>query len=259
MRGTVTIIDKGNMRVHSYTAPDESINVTTQLIETPSRLIAVDGQVTVADADEVVEYAKGLGKPLDRIIVTHAHPDHYQGAGRFNAPIHALEVVRDQVVARGDLLDLNGIPIPAADVTPTGLITPGTEVIDGVPFVFEAISGGETTYQLLIRLPEHGVLVAQDLVYHQVHVFVGNNDIARWQAILEELAGPAYDTVLPGHGLPAGPSVFEEMAEYLQAARELLGDDGQAYKQAIIERFPAYKIPFVIDIGNYYLFGTRPA
>ena len=196
------LIDKGNVRVHSYTAPAESLNVTTQLIETPSRLIAVDGQVNVADADEVIEYAKGLGKPLDRIIITHAHPDHFQGAARFNAPIHALEVVRDQMAARGDLQDLNGVPIPAAEVAPTDLITPGTEVIDGVPFVFEAVSGGETTDQLLIRLPEHGVLVAQDLVYHHTHSFVGNNDIARWQIILEQLVDPAYDTILPGHGCP---------------------------------------------------------
>ncbi|NEB04176.1 MBL fold metallo-hydrolase [Streptomyces sp. SID13726] len=256
MRGTVTIIDKGNVRVHSYMAPDTALNVTTQLIETPSRLIAVDGQVTVADADEVVEYANGLGKPLDRLIITHAHPDHYQGAHRFNAPIHALAVTRDEMAARGDLKDPTGIPVPAAETAPTDLITPGTEVIDGVPFVFEAVSGGETTDQLLIRLPEHGVLVAQDLIYHHTHVFVGNNDIARWQDILQELVDPAYDTVLPGHGLPAGQAVFAEMAEYLEAARELLGDDGEAYKQAIIERFPSYGSPFVIDIGNYYLFGT---
>ena len=59
MNGSVTIIDKGNVRVHSYMAPEASLNVTTQLIETPGRLIAVDGQVNVADADEVVEYAKG--------------------------------------------------------------------------------------------------------------------------------------------------------------------------------------------------------
>ena len=259
MKGTITIIDKGDVRVHSYMAPDASINVTTQLIETPSRLIAVDGQINVADADEVVEYAQGLGKPLDRLIITHEHPDHFQGAARFNAPIHALPVVRDQMAARGDLKDLNGVPILAAEVAPTVLVIPGTEVIDGVPFVFEAVSGGETADQLLIRLPEHGVLVAQDLVYHQTHVFVGHNDIDRWQVILRDLADPAYDTILPGHGLPAGQAVLAEMAEYLQAARELLGDDGQAYKQAIIERFPTYRIPFIIDIGNYYLFGTRPA
>ncbi|MFI6934101.1 hypothetical protein [Streptomyces sp. NPDC050287] len=30
--------------------------------------------MAVADADAVVEHAKGLGKPLDRIIITHADP-----------------------------------------------------------------------------------------------------------------------------------------------------------------------------------------
>jgi hypothetical protein len=35
-----------------------------------------------------------------------------------------------------------------------------------------------------------------------------------------------------------------------------LGDDGQAYKQAIIGRFPTYAAPLVIDISNFYLFGT---
>ncbi|MEU6201210.1 MBL fold metallo-hydrolase [Streptomyces sp. NPDC047061] len=259
MKGTITVIEKGTLRVHSYMAPEAGINVTTQLIETPSRLIAVDGQVNVADADEVAEYAKGLGKPLDRLIITHEHPDHFQGAARFNAPIHALPAVRDQMAARGDLRDLNGVPVLAAEVAPTVLITPGTEVIDGVPFVFEAVSGGETADQLLIRLPEHGVMVAQDLVYHQTHVFVGHNDIDRWQVILQDLADPAYETILPGHGLPAGQGVLTEMAEYLQVARELLGDDGQAYKEAMIKRFPTHRIPFIIDIGNYYLFGTRPA
>jgi len=31
-------------------------------------------------ADEAIAYAQGLGKPLDRLIITHAHPDHYNGA-----------------------------------------------------------------------------------------------------------------------------------------------------------------------------------
>jgi hypothetical protein len=48
------------------------------------------------------------------------------------------------------------------------------------------------------------------------------------------------------------------MQEYLEVASELLGDDGDAYKRAIIERFPDRRAPFVIDISNYYLFGTIP-
>src|SRR5204863_448475 len=86
--------------------------------------------------------------------------------------------------AQGDGQDPTGAVIPAADVTPTVEITPGTEVIDGVPFVFEAVAGGEAADELVIKLPEQGVLVAQDLVCHATHLFLGNNDIAgrpRWQ------------------------------------------------------------------------------
>jgi hypothetical protein len=38
----------------------------------------------------------------------------------------------------------------------------------------------------------------------------------------------------------------------------LLGDDGEAYKKAIVERYryPSYSGAFLIDIANRYLFGT---
>ncbi|MGW3570513.1 MBL fold metallo-hydrolase [Streptomyces sp. NPDC000941] len=260
MDGTVTVIDKGAVRIHSYMAPDDSLNVTTQLIESPARVIAVDAQYSLAYADEVVPYVKGLSKPLDRLIVSHAHPDHFNGAARFGAPVHALAAVRDQIAAQADGQDPTGAVIPSVDITPTAEIVPGTEVIDGIPFVFEAHHGGEAADQLVIKLPEQGVLVAQDLVYHAMHLFLGNNDITGWAKAVDDLAAqPAYDTVFCGHGLPAGPEVFDEMRRYLADAGELLGDDGEAYKQAIVARYPAWGGTVLIDIGNQYLFGAPPA
>ncbi|MGW3291719.1 MBL fold metallo-hydrolase [Streptomyces sp. NPDC001002] len=260
MNGTVTVIDKGAVRVHSYMAPDDSLNVTTQLIETPGRIVAVDAQYALRYADEVVAYAKGLGKPIDRLIVTHAHPDHFHGAARFEAPVHALAAVRDQIAAQGDAQDPTGTLIPVTDVTPTVEISPGVEVIDGVPFVFEAVAGGEAADELVIRLPEQSVLVAQDLVYHATHLFLGNNDIAGWQKAVDALAADtSYDTILAGHGLPATPGVYTELRGYLAAAGELLGDDGEAYKKTILERYPSYGGQFLIDIGNQYLFGAHGA
>ncbi|MEV3869694.1 MBL fold metallo-hydrolase [Streptomyces sp. NPDC049906] len=255
----MTIIDRQPIRVHSYMAPDDSLNVTTHLIETPHRLIAVDAQFALQYAQEVVAYAGTLGKPLDRVVISHAHPDHFQGAGRFGAPVHALAAVRDGIVAQGDGRDPSGTVIPVADITPTRIIEPGAEVIDGVRLEFAALSGGEATDELVVRLPEQGVLIAHDLVFHRTHLFVGNNDLAGWRAALDALAAePGYDTVLPGHGLPAGREVFTEMVQYLADARELLGDDGEAYKKAILERYPDWRAPALIDIGNQYLFGPLP-
>lgn len=245
MQGTITVIDQGAVRIHSYTAPASSFNVTTQLIETPLRLIAVDGQYVRAAADEVVAYAATIGKPLDRLIITHAHPDHFNGAGRFGVPVHALPVVRDQIAAQDS----------SVAVVPTVEITPGTEVVDGVPLRFDALSGGEAADELVIELPGHGVLVAGDLVYNRTHLFLGHNDITGWIAAVGKLAARGCDTILPGHGLPATPVVFDEMAAYLREARRLLGNDGEAYKRAITAWFPGWGSELLIDIGNSYLFG----
>ena len=36
MNGTITVIDAGPVRVHSYMAPDDSLNVTTQRSTSPT-------------------------------------------------------------------------------------------------------------------------------------------------------------------------------------------------------------------------------
>lgn len=163
--------------------------------------------------------------------------------------------MREQIVARGDSQLPTGQVIPVTDFTPAVELTPGTEVIDGVPFVFEAVSGGEAADELLIKLPAQGVLVAQDLVYNDVHLYLGNNDVIGWQQAVDALAAESgYDTILAGHGLPTGPEVYEEVHRYLADARELLGEDGEAYKKAIVDRYPSHVGTFIIDIANRSLF-----
>jgi hypothetical protein len=125
----------------------------------------------------------------------------------------ATRVKGPQIAARPDGQDPTGAPYAIAQMTPTVEIAAGTESIDGVAFVFEAHSGGEAADELVIRLPEHGVLIAQDLLYNRLHLFLGDHDIAGWQ---------------------------REIADCLAAAGELLGEDGEAYKKAIVDRYPGY-------------------
>lgn len=212
MHGTLTVIDKGPVRIHSYAAPEDGLDVNTQLIETPSRIIAVDAQFVLAYADEVVAYARQLGKPLDRLVVSHAHPDHYQGAARFGVPMHALPETTAEIVAVGAKTDLpTGTLIPLADMTPTVEITPGTEVIDGIPFVFEKVTGGEIHTTLVIKLPEQGVLVAQDVVYNHTHLWFLDKDFDGWQANIDRFAAersttPSCPATASRPPLPSGPN-----------------------------------------------------
>jgi len=76
--GVVTIADFGEVKIHSYQSPDLTGCVTTHVIETPERLVFVDGQRSVIYGQEVRDYAERTGKPVDRMIVSHLHPDWRQ-------------------------------------------------------------------------------------------------------------------------------------------------------------------------------------
>ncbi|GAB2835278.1 MBL fold metallo-hydrolase [Actinocorallia aurea] len=249
MKGKVTVISKGPVTVHSYQAPTDGLEVTTQLIETPQRIIAVDGQYKLEYADEVVEYAKGLGKPIDRLIISHAHPDHFLGAARFDAPICALPETRAAIAAMSDLKDPSGRQVRIDDVVPTESLVTGTDLIDGIPISFEHLHGGEIADSLLIALPEHRILIAQ-VVSNKVHLWVADRDFAGWKAYIEKLVNRRYDTILPGHGEPTDRSVWAEMYDYLDVAGDYADSDGPTYKAKMTERFPDYSGVEIIDIAN---------
>lgn len=54
LNGTVTVLDQGTVRIHSYMSPADTFHTTTQLIETPARIIAIDAQLIPSYADEAV-------------------------------------------------------------------------------------------------------------------------------------------------------------------------------------------------------------
>jgi len=54
----------------------------------------------------------------------------------------------------------------------------------------------------MIGLPDHRVLVTQDLVYNAVHVFIGEQAFDEWAEALERYRALPYNRILPGHGSP---------------------------------------------------------
>ena len=60
-------------------------------VETHHGIIAVDATLTVSDARALREQAEPLGKPLLAVLLTHGHPDHYNGVG-----LSETEAIRGQ-------------------------------------------------------------------------------------------------------------------------------------------------------------------
>jgi len=92
-----------NFSIHSYTAPEKGYHVNSHIIETKNNLVIIDTQFLVKSAEEVFQFAKSLNKKIARVIVTHAHPDHWFGNSIFaNCDIYRKRAVKAPCFSYGD-------------------------------------------------------------------------------------------------------------------------------------------------------------
>src|SRR5712675_443964 len=173
--GSILVSQFGPVKIHSYLSPADGLQVNTQMIEGPNAIVIFDGQLLLPYAGEVASYVQTIGKPVDRIILSHAHTDHWGGlqvlTERFpDVRVFALDGVADQIRANGparlDRLRRNYGDKAAAKVTvPTATITEGLQRIDGITYDFKRFVDAESDLQLAALLPEQKVLMAFDLVF----------------------------------------------------------------------------------------------
>src|SRR6201987_5851057 len=77
--GAILVSQFGGVKIHSYLSPLDGFHVNTQMIEGPTAVVIFNGQLLLPYADEVASYVRTLGKPVDRVILSHAHTDHWAG------------------------------------------------------------------------------------------------------------------------------------------------------------------------------------
>jgi glyoxylase-like metal-dependent hydrolase (beta-lactamase superfamily II) len=247
--------------IHTFTAPEDGWLVTSHIIELDSQLLVVDAQYTLPYAREVARYASVLRKPLTALYVTHYHPDHLLGAAAFDAPLYALPSVGDKIEKVGDRVareehEKMGDLIPNVARRADRLIRRGEEIIDGVRIQFRRVRSAETEDALVIALPDVRAIIVQDLVYNRSHLFLGEKDFDGWRAALREYQVLPYDHVLPGHGLPGGPELYDEMIAYLDFAEGAFKASRTAdeFRERLTERFPDHACHKVLDHQLRFLF-----
>ena len=148
--GAILVSQFGPVKIHSYLSPADGLQVNTQMIEGPNAVVIFDGQLLLSYADEVASYLQTLGKPIDRIVLSHAHTDHWGGlqvlTERFtDARVFALDGIADQIRARGParldgLRRTYGNKAATKVTVPTETITEGPQRIDDVTYDFRGSS-----------------------------------------------------------------------------------------------------------------------
>jgi metallo-beta-lactamase superfamily protein len=269
--GTVLVSQFGPVKIHSYLSPLDGFHVNTQMIEGPTAVVIFDGQLLLPYADEVASYVRGLGKPVDRIILSHAHTDHWSGlqvlTERFpDARVFALDGVADQLRARGSArLDsfrpIYGDRIATKVTIPTETITEGLQRIDGITYDFKRFVDAEADLQLAALLPEQKVLMAFDLVFSpNEHAFTVVDHFDHWMIVLESLkALQGYDTITIGHDTPVSRSAIDSTISYVKRAKEIhaASADAKTYGESLKAAFPNRQQAAWVDFSASLLYAAR--
>jgi glyoxylase-like metal-dependent hydrolase (beta-lactamase superfamily II) len=268
--GAILVRQFGPVKIHSYLSPADGFQVNTQMIEGPTAVIIFDGQLLLPYADEVASYVQTLGKPVDRIILSHAHTDHWSGlevlTERFpGARLFALDGIADQLRARGTArLDafrpIYGDKLATKVTVPTETITEGPQQIDGVTYDFKRFVDGESDLQLAALLPEQKVLMAFDLVFSpNEHAFTVVDHFDHWMIILESLkALQGYDTITIGHDTPVHRSAIDSTITYVKRAKEIhaASADAKTYSESLKAAFPDRRQAGWVDFSASLLYAA---
>jgi glyoxylase-like metal-dependent hydrolase (beta-lactamase superfamily II) len=253
--------------IHCCTSPDDGERVNAQIVETANKLVIVDAMLMRAHAKEFRAYADALGKPIDRIFITHAHPDHWFGIEFFeDVRSCALPQTIQEIQMMGQL-EIDFHRNQHGDLTndqirlPKEAVEEGQLEIDGVIFGLHKVEAAEDLFMLVIDLPNEKTLLAQDLIYNKVHMFVGQRSMdgttcfAGWTAALEKFKKGGYSVVIPGHGVPTDGTVFDANISQLAVMQEIYAtSDGSNFVQRAVGAFPNYGLASMLEMSNYFLF-----
>ncbi|MGX7666289.1 hypothetical protein [Flavobacterium pedocola] len=258
-----TVTQNKDVKVHTYMSPTAMFANTSHIIELKKELIIVDGQFFAPYALELKKFTDSLGKPVTRFYISHDHPDHFIGFGNAfpNVKVYALAETKASIEQTGQgVLEQRQAQFGSMIATklnkPSVIQQPGEETIGNVKFIFEKSLNNESAVSLVIKLPEIGLYIAQDIVYNKIHLFI-EGDTKGWETGLRKIIKEKnYKIVLSGHGKEGGIELLKENLNYLAFVKEtiLKSKNKEEFKAAIIKKYPKYGGEQLIDIYlNYYL------
>jgi cyclase len=223
----------------------------------PQSLLAIDAGGGPQHARNFIAAASRFGKPFDRVVITHEHPDHIVGLTQFPA---SIEIVA-QEETRAQMLKMGTPPTPAYWATNPAWGRPGDVnkvILPTVTFRDRmALYYGDIEVQIswpgrahtsgdaLIFLPRDRILFMGDIAFFGVTPLNGSGFVEDWIKVCDRiLADPTVETIVPGHGPVGGKADLKAMRDYLA----LLWREGhKSFQSGVTPGRAAAQI----DLGKY--------
>jgi glyoxylase-like metal-dependent hydrolase (beta-lactamase superfamily II) len=222
--------------VHTYRAAESGLYVNSYLVEGESGVVVIDTNLLVSDIEALRARLRALRKPLLAILVTHAHPDHFNGILGLvkdkEVPVYAtagvgrvIEEIAD--AKRAQWSPVYGAEWPAETYYPNSLLADGAQVqFDEMSFTVREAGAAESHADSYFLMAASGSAAAftGDLAFHGTHPYTADGHSGAWLAVLHVVAGElaGTGTLYPGHGDPAGTGLLADQRRYLLYYRELI-------------------------------------
>lgn len=177
------------------------------------------------------EAVRGLGLPVRRVVLTHAHIDHVGGTSAFRSAKVLASPLTSELLDESMPLDAYKAFMPAFRDGFDELAAIGTRPVshivdaaaDITPRVAVLPAAGHTAGDLVVLVEEADVLFAGDLCFFGVTPLAFQGDVAQWAAVLDAI-GDLAGTIVPGHGPVGGAEDVDALRAYLVACLDAAGD-----------------------------------
>ena len=231
-------------------------------IVTDAGVVIVDPGSSVQAGEMVLrQVAKVTDKPLQAVLNTHVHGDHWLGNQAMREAVPEVPIYAHPkmlaAVAAGAGVEWVGRMMRATEsatsgtvaVGPTIAVDQGDEIeIGGLTYRFHYFGHVHTQTDLMIQVSEKDVLFLADNANNRRIVRMDDGSFSGSVAALEEAREQISAKVLiPGHGLTGGWEIVDAYRDYLAVLYETvteLYEEGVSdfeMKPRMIERLSAFK------------------
>lgn len=248
-------------------------------VVTDDGVVVVDALGSPALAQELLaEIKRVTPQPVRYVIVTHYHADHIYGLQTFKAAgatvlahVQGREYLNSETARQR--LEASRVDLAPWINASTHLLEadrwldqPQTDLkVGSYDFQISHVGPAHTPEDLVVFVPQLGVLFSGDLFFQGRIPFVGQADSRSWIASLTRLIKYQPKLVIPGHG-PVSTNPAEDMAmtrDYLEYLRSSMGESArnlepfeEAYAKANWSRFegmPLFRAANRMNAYNTYL------